>query len=81
MAKYKGDTKMKNTKKTIAMAVRIILALAGITCIILSMIKDVTYPYLAIGLGLTAAANFINCYSIKKMKEEENGSAEDRSIS
>ena len=45
------------------------------------MVKDVTYPYLAIGLGLTAAANIINCYSIKKMKEEENGSAEDRSIS
>ena len=72
---------MKNTKKTIAMAVRIILALAGITCIIISMVMDKTYPYLAFGLGLTAAANLINCYSIKKMKEEENGSAEDRSIS
>ena len=72
---------MKNTKKTIAMAARIVLALAAITCIIISMVKDVTYPYLAIGLGVTAAANFINCFSIKKMKEEKDGSAEDRCIS
>lgn len=72
---------MKNTKKTIATAVRIVLALAAITCIIISMVKDVTYPYLAIGLGLTAIANVINCYSIKKMKEEKDGSAEDRCIS
>ena len=72
---------MKNTKKTIAMAVRIVLALAAIICIIISMRTEQTYPYRAIGLGLTAIANFINCYSIKKMKEEENGSAEDRCIS
>ena len=72
---------MKNTKKTIMTAARIVLALAAITCIIISMVKDVTYPYLAIGLGLTAAANFINCFSIKKMKEEKDGSAEDRCIS
>ena len=73
---------MKNTtKKTIAMAARIILALAGVTCIIISMVTDVTYPYLAIGLFCTAVANFINCYSIKKMKEEKDGSAENRCIS
>lgn len=72
---------MKNTEKKIAMAARIILALAGVTCIIISMVKDVTYPYLAIGLFCTAVANFINCYSIKKMKEEKDGSAENRCIS
>ena len=52
-------------------AARIILALAAITCIIISMVTDKTTPYLAIGLGLTAIANLINCCSIKKMKEEE----------
>ena len=72
---------MKNAKKTIMMAARIVLALGGITCIIISMLQDTTAPYLAIGLFLTTAANFINCYSIRKMKEEENGSAEDRRIS
>ena len=72
---------MKNTKKTIATAVRIVLALAAIICIIISMRTEQTYPYLAIGLGLTAIANFVNCYSIKKMKEEKDGSAEDRCIS
>ena len=72
---------MKNTKKTLMMAVRIVLALAGMTCIIVSMVTDKTTPYLALGLGLTAIANLINCFSIKKMKEEENGSAEDRCIS
>ena len=72
---------MKNKKKTIAMAVRIVLALAAIICIIISMRTEQTYPYLEIGLGLTAIANFVNCYSIKKMKEEKDGSAEDRCIS
>ena len=72
---------MKNTKKTIMMAVRIVLATAAIICIIISMRTEQTYPYLAIGLGLTAIANFWNCFSIKRMKEEENGSAEDRCIS
>ena len=72
---------MKNTKKTLMMALRIVLALAGMTCIIVSMVTDKTTPYLALGLGLTAIANLINCFSIKKMKEEENGSAEDRCIS
>ena len=72
---------MKNAKKTLMMAARIVLALGGITCIIISMLRDQTYPYLAIGLGLTAIANLVNCYSIRKMKEEKNGSAEDRCIS
>ncbi len=72
---------MKNAKKTLMMAARIVLALGGITCIIISMLKDTTTPYLATGLGLTAIANLVNCYSIRKMKEEKNGSAEDRCIS
>ena len=63
--------KMKNTKKTLMMAARIILALAAITCIIISMVTDKVTPYLGIGLFLTAIANVINCFSIKKMKEEE----------
>ena len=62
---------MKNTKKTLMMAARIILALAAITCIIISMVTDKVTPYLGIGLFLTAIANVINCFSIKKMREEE----------
>ena len=61
---------MKNTKKTLMMAARIVLALAAITCIIISMVTDKVTPYLGIGLFLTAIAN-VNCFSIKKMKEEE----------
>ena len=37
---------MKNTKKTIAMAARIVLALAAIICIIISMRTEQTYPRL-----------------------------------
>ena len=62
---------MKNTKKTLMIAVRIVLALAAITCIIISMVTDKVAPYLGIGLFLTAIANVINCFSIKKMREEE----------
>ena len=72
---------MKDTKKVLLMAARIVLALAGIVCIIVSMVTDIVTPYLAIGMGLVAIANFLNQYSIRKMRGEKNGSAEDRYIS
>ncbi len=71
---------MKNTKKTIMTATRIVLSLLAITFIIISMVTDKTTPYLAIGMGLTAICNISGCIAMNR-KGKENGSAEDRSFS
>lgn len=65
-------------------AVNVILAIAGviaIVCIVYSMVTDKTYPYLAIGLGLSAFANIFGCCVRKRLRGREDGSGEDRSIS
>ena len=77
------DTEMKIEKRSRQelVVVRMVLALAGITCIIISMVTDQVTPYLAMGLGFTAVANMINCRYLLKKKGSDNGSAEDRNIS
>ena len=77
----KENTNMKDTKKFFWTVVRIIVALAAIGCIILSMYLDETWPFLPIGLGLTAVANIVNCCKIRKMRGNNNGSTENRCVS
>ena len=79
--KSKENTNMKDTKKIIMTVTRMIIAAAAIVCVILSMCRDETMPFLPLGLGLTAIANFVNCCAIKKSKGNKYGSTEDRSIS
>ena len=59
---------MKNTSKTLLLITRLILGAAAITFIIISIVTDKVTPYLAIGMGLTAIANVINCMSGKQKK-------------
>lgn len=72
---------MKDTKKIIWTVIRIVLATAAIVCVILSMFKESTMPFLPLGLGLTAIANIINCKAIKESRGCKYGSAEDRDVS
>lgn len=59
---------MKNTSKTLLLITRLILGAAAITFIIISIVTDKVTPYLAIGMGLTAVTNIINCISGKQKK-------------
>ena len=59
---------MKNTSKTLLLFTRLILGAAAITFIIISIVTDKVTPYLAIGMGLTAITNIINCISGKQKK-------------
>ena len=73
--------KLEKRSKQELVVVRISLAVAGIICIILSMVTDQVTPYLALGMGFTAVANVINCRYLRSRKGSCYGSAEDRSIS
>ena len=72
---------MKKSTKAVTIAVQAVLGAAAITCIIISMVSDKTTPYLAIGLCCTAIANMTGCVMNRKLKGNENGSAEDRRVS
>ena len=73
--------KLKKKDKQELVLIRMSLALAGIICIIVSMVTDQVTPYLAMGLGFTAVANVINCKYLSSRKGSCHGSAEDRNIS
>ena len=58
---------MKLNRNTIFSTIlRILIFGISITFLIIGMIKDKTYPYLPISLGLTAIGNIINCRSYFK---------------
>ena len=73
--------KLEKRSKQELVVVRISLAVAGIICIIFSMVTDQVTPYLALGMGFTAVANVINCKYLSSRKGSCHGSAEDRNIS
>ena len=76
--------KMKKNVDSKNMGVNVILAIAGVValvCIIISMVTDKTYPYLAIGLGLSAFANIFGCIYRSRKRDKEDGSCENRSVS
>lgn len=75
---------MKKKTDSKFIAVNVILAIAGVVaigCIVYSMVTDKTYPYLAIGLGLSAFANIFGCIYRNRKRETEDGSCENRSFS
>lgn len=76
--------KMKKNVDLKNMAVNVILAIAGVAalvCIVITMVTDKTYPYLAIGLGLAAFANLFGCIYRNRKRDIEDGSCENRSVS
>ena len=76
--------KMKKNVDSKNIGVNVILAIAGVValvCIIISMVTDKTYPYLAIGLGLSAFANLFGCIYRNRKRDKEDGSCENRSVS
>ena len=75
---------MKKNVDSKNIGVNVILAIAGVValvCIIISMVTDKTYPYLAIGLGLSAFANIFGCIYRNRKRDLEDGSSENRSVS
>ena len=78
---YQEDDQMKTENKTVMVVIRMCLALAGLSFIVLSMVKDQTTPYLTIGLAFIAAANIFNAKCMFNKKGKIDGSGKDRSIS